>query len=441
MQAITQIPQTRHRASGVLLHLTSLPGAHEHGALGAAARRWIDLIADAGFTVWQILPVDPPGEDGSPYCARSAHAGHVGLIDLDDLQARGWIASDARPHEGETLESVRKRKLLEALIGFENRADEFQRAQFEDFLEQRRDWLGNDALFLALRAEHQGAPWWEWRADLRDRKQAALVHARERHHPVIEQFVFEQFLFTAMAVAARLRTRTRRAPVRRHPDLRRARQRGGMGASRVFPARRRRKAERRRRRAAGLLLRGRPDLGQPALRLGAPEAPMASRCGDARIRTQLERFDLLRIDHFRGLESYWEIPAAASTARDGAWRAAARRGAARAPARGAATAAARRRGSRRDHAGRGGPARSFRTAGHARAAVRIRRIRRERLPAAQPRAELHRVHGHARQRHDARLVFIARPCGARARRCLFPGRGTARGARSAPRSARWRGSP
>ena len=320
MHAITQIPQTRHRASGVLLHLTSLPGARERGALGGAARRWIDLIADAGFTLWQTLPVNPPGEDGSPYFSRSAHAGDVGLIDLDDLQLRGWITPDARAHEGETLDSVRRRKLLEALIGFENRANEFERAQFDDFLDTHRDWLGNDALFLALRAEHQGAPWWQWRADLRDRKEAALADARERHHPVIEQFVFEQFLFHLQWQSLRAYAHARgvrlfgdipiyvahdSVEVWAHRENFLLQADGMPGAVAGVP----------------------PDyFSQDGQKWGNPLYDWARLKADgfswwdARIRTQLERFDLLRIDHFRGLESYWEIPASASTAREGAWR-------------------------------------------------------------------------------------------------------------------------
>jgi 4-alpha-glucanotransferase len=316
--------QTRHpldrRRAGVLLHLTSLPGAREHGALGQAARRWIDLIADAGFTVWQTLPVGPPGEDGSPYFSRSVHAADVGLIDLEDLQARGWIEADSRPHPDEAPANLRKRKLLQALIGFENRASAAERAAYAQFLETHRAWLADDALFLALRAEHQGAPWWEWRPAARDRDRQALALARERHHAALEQFVFEQFLF-------HLQWRN----LREHAHQRGVRLFGDIpiyvahDSVEVWAHRENFQLD-----ARGLPLAtagvppdyfaadgqmwGNPLYDWPRMRANG------FAWWEARIRTQLERFDLLRIDHFRGLESYWEIPAGARTAREGRWR-------------------------------------------------------------------------------------------------------------------------
>lgn len=295
--------------------------------LGAAARRWIDLLADAGFTVWQTLPVGPPGEDGSPYFSRSVHAGDVGLIDLDDLEARGWItdphhaiAPGHAAHAGESAGGLRQRKLLEALIGFENRADAAQQESFGAFLETHRAWLSEDSLFLALRAEHQGAPWWQWQPPLRDRQPAALAQARERHRAVIEQFVFEQFLFHLQWQALRAYARTRgvrlfgdmpiyvahdSVEVWAHRENFRLDAQGRPVASAGVP----------------------PDYfsvdgqmwGNPLYDWAHMRATRFA-WWDARIRTQLERFDLLRIDHFRGLESYWEVPSQARTAREGCWR-------------------------------------------------------------------------------------------------------------------------
>jgi 4-alpha-glucanotransferase len=308
------------RRAGVLLHLTSLPDPQGRGVLGAAARRWIDLIADAGFTVWQILPVGPPGEDGSPYFSRSVHAGHIGLIDLGELETLGWISAEPREHPGESCANLRKRKLLEALIGFENRADAAQRAAFAQFVEAHRPWLAEDALFVGLRAEHQGAPWWQWQERLRNREPDALARARERHHAAIEQFVFEQFLFHLQWQALRAHARTR--GVRLFGDIPIyvahdsvevwAHRENFLLDAQGFP-----------RATAGVppdyfsaegQMWGNPLYDWPRMRRDRFS------WWDARIRTQLERFDLVRIDHFRGLESYWEIPAAARTAREGHWR-------------------------------------------------------------------------------------------------------------------------
>lgn len=316
--------QTRHlldrRRAGVLLHLTSLPDAERRGVLGDAARRWIDLLADAGFTVWQMLPVGPPGEDGSPYFSRSVHAGHVGLVDLDDLQSRGWIGAEHRPHAGESPDNLRKRKLLEALIGFENGASDVERAAYGEFVDAHRGWLNDDALFLALRAEHQGAPWWEWQPQFRDRDAEALAQARERHRAAIEQFVFEQFLFHAQWQVLHAHARTRGVRLFGDIPIYVAHDSVEVWAHRE-----------------NFLLDAR---GLPLASAGVPpdyfaadgqmwgnplyDWPRMRRSGfawwDARMRTQLERFDLLRIDHFRALESYWQIPAGARTAREGHWR-------------------------------------------------------------------------------------------------------------------------
>ena len=97
------------RSAGVLLHLTSIPGARVRGALGENARRCIDLLADAGFTVWQTLPVGPIDDSGSPYFSRSVHAGDVALIDLGELAAEGLVREEA-PHASEPAAHFRKRK-------------------------------------------------------------------------------------------------------------------------------------------------------------------------------------------------------------------------------------------------------------------------------------------------------------------------------------------
>lgn len=308
------------RRAGVLLHLTSLPHADVRGALGVAARRCLDLLADCGFSVWQMLPVGPAGEGGSPYFSRSVHAGSTQLIDLGDLEARGWIRPDAQLHAGETASGIRRRKLLEALIGFENSASPGDRTEYAAFIEDHRDWLLDDALFMALKAEHQGLPWWQWREDLRDRHVPALAAAGERHRAAIEQFVFEQFLFHLQWHALRREARERGVQLFGDIPIYVAHDSVEVWAHRE-----------------NFLLR--PD-GSPRAVAGVPpdyfsqdgqlwgnplyDWPRMRADGFswwvARMRTQLERFDLLRIDHFRGLESYWEVPAGARTARDGHWR-------------------------------------------------------------------------------------------------------------------------
>ncbi len=310
------------RRSGVLLHLTSLPAAHSRGALGEPARRFIDLLADSGFSVWQMLPVGPVDEDRSPYFSRSVHAGDPALIDLGELVAMGLIAAGA-PHPEEPPAHFRKRRLLEALIGFENHADASARADYDAFVEAHRAWLLDDGVFLALKAEHHGNPWWQWRAELRDREARALAAAHERHRAATEQFVFEQYLFH-----------------RQWRDMRAHAQRRGVRLFGDIPIYVAHDSVETWAHRENFQLDAR---GQPRAVAGVPPDYFSTdgqlwgnplydwktmqRAGFswwlARLATQFERFDLLRIDHFRGLESYWEIPAGATSARAGTWQPAA----------------------------------------------------------------------------------------------------------------------
>lgn len=310
------------RAAGVLLHLTSLPGAQTRGALGDSARRWIDLAADSGFTVWQMLPVGPVDDSGSPYYSLSVHAGNVALIDLGELAAAGLVREDA-PHAGEPPAHFRKRKLLEALIGFENRTEEPARADYAAFVDAHRSWLLDDGLFLALKAEHQGRPWWEWRSALRDREPGAIEQAHERHRAAVEQFVFEQYLFHRQWQAIRGRAHERGVQLLGDIPIYVAHDSVEVWAHR----------ENFQLDATGqpLAVAGVPPdyfsedgqlWGNPVYDWKRMQRDGFSWWG-TRLRTQLERFDRVRIDHFRGLESFWEIPAGSATARNGHWRKAA----------------------------------------------------------------------------------------------------------------------
>ncbi len=312
----------RERRSGVLLHLASLPGVERRGALGEPARRFIDLLADSGFSVWQMLPVGPVDDDRSPYFSRSVHAGDAALIDLGELAAAGLIR-DESPHPKEPPAHFRKRRLLEALIGFENQADRRARADYEAFVDAHRSWLLDDGVFVAVKAEHHGNPWWQWQPALRDREPRALAEAHERHRAAIEQFVFEQYLFHRQWQGFRARARERGVRLFGDIPIYVAHDSVETWAHR----------ENFRLDAAGrpLAIAGVPPdyFSADGQLWGTPLYDWQRMQGDdfswwiARLATQLERFDLLRIDHFRGLESYWEIPAGASTARVGQWQPAA----------------------------------------------------------------------------------------------------------------------
>jgi 4-alpha-glucanotransferase len=262
----------------VLLHLSCLGP----GALGAPARAFVDWLADAGFSVWQILPVGPPGADGSPYWVASDHAGDPALVDV---------------HEQPSPEGP----------------------EWEAFLRAQAHWLDDYALFAALQAAQGGAGWTQWPQPLRDREPAALREARERHAAAIHAVQVGQFAFHVQWRRLRAHAHARGVglfgdlPIYVAPDgadtwaCRDQFRLDGAGA----PVE-----------VAGVP----PDyFAADGQRWGNPLYDWDAMRADgfrhwrARVGSQLARFDLLRLDHFRGLAAHWAVPAWAPTAREGRW--------------------------------------------------------------------------------------------------------------------------
>ncbi len=275
------------RRAGVLLHPTCLlegEGEGRRGALGAAARRFIDWLAEAQFSIWQVLPLGPPGHGGSPYWTRSDFAGQAALIDRSELP-----------------DPVS------------------QRADYEAFRAASRDWLDDYVLFEALAERYQSA-WWDWPVEYRTRDTAALAAALAAWHRELEQRRLEQWQFDWQW--RRLRSYAAARGVALFGDL----------PIYVAPDS-----------VATWAQREQFQLdvdGRPAALAGVPpdyfaadgqlwgnplyDWEQAERDHFAFWRTRLaralQRFDLVRIDHFRGLAGYWAVPAGARTAREGSWR-------------------------------------------------------------------------------------------------------------------------
>jgi 4-alpha-glucanotransferase len=301
-----------HRQAGVLLHPTSLPGPGDHGDLGADAFRFIDFLAAAGIGVWQVLPLGPTHGDRSPYQCLSVHAGSPALISLQSLVDQGWLPGDAVPVD-------RDDALHLAHQGFIGHHDPGQHQEYQDFLAEQTDWLDDFALFIALRKAHQNQGWTQWPATLRDRDPAALGQAREELSDTVEQARFEQFLFHRQWHA--LRNHAAERKVRLFGDLP------------IFVAHD--SADVWSNRGQFLL----DEHGEATVVAGVPPdyfSATGQRWGNplydwdamaadgyawwrTRLRNQMAMFDLVRIDHFRGFEAYWEIPGHAETAIDGHW--------------------------------------------------------------------------------------------------------------------------
>jgi 4-alpha-glucanotransferase len=307
---------TRRRA-GILLHITSLPGPGEVGDLGSDAYRFVDFLASSGMSVWQILPIGPTIHDNSPYQSSSVYAGNPRLISLQLPLEKGWL--DAEPKsEGTLSDPVKSFNIKLAWEGFKEHADENDRDDYQRFVAEQKHWLEDYALFQALRQE-SGSCWWEWHATLRDREPQAIAEARAHFTEAIDVIRFEQFLFFSEWMNLKHYANERGVLL--------------FGDIPIFVAHD--SAEVWAHREIFDLL---PD-GHPRVIAGVPPdyfSETGQRWGNPlycwdrleaddfsfwidRLRTQSTLFDFLRIDHFRGFEAYWEIPAEEPTAVKGKW--------------------------------------------------------------------------------------------------------------------------
>ena len=316
---MTGIAPLARRRAGVLLHPTSLPGLYGNGDLGPHAYRFVDFLANCGFSVWQTLPLGPPHDDLSPYSAQSVHAGNPRLIALEPLLDAGWLTPDGGPGHGESGWAYRQRRLREARSGFA-RHNGSAREAYAVFQHHHADWLDDYALYQAIRAAQQQRAWFDWPADLRDRHPNALALARQQQAEVIAQCKFEQFLFFNQWTALKRYANARDILMFGDIPLFVGYDSADVWAQRaafLLDAAGRREV------VAGVP----PDYFSATGQLwGNPHYAWETMRADgfqwwkARIRTQLTQFDLLRIDHFRGLEAYWEVPASAETAVGGRWQ-------------------------------------------------------------------------------------------------------------------------
>jgi len=308
-----QSPLTQRRA-GVLLHPTSLPGKRDQGDLGAGARRFIDFLQAAGMTVWQMLPLGPTHADRSPYQCLSVHAGNRALVCLDDLIEHGWLDATAAgnlPFD-ECLQQARS--------GFERSAATADKTAYTGFRRTHdAGWLDDYSLYQAIRATQGAIPWYRWPAALRDRDPATLDGFSTAQAGLIEQICFEQYLFFRQWVALRDYAHQRGIFLFGDMPIYVAHDSADVWANReLFTIDGSGELEV----VAGVP----PDYfsetgqrwGNPLYRWDRINAQDYSWWLE-RFRTQLAMFDILRLDHFRGFEKYWEIPAAAETAVDGHW--------------------------------------------------------------------------------------------------------------------------
>ena len=303
------------RRAGVLLHVTSLPSDHGAGDLGPAAYAFVDFLVSAGCTVWQVLPLVPthPG-DGSPYNAVSAMAGNPDLISLDRLVDAGLL-------EDEQLAAVRAGEVpaAEARTRAATRFLELgDRAAFEEW-RGRHAWLEDYVRFVALRESLDLAPWPEWEPGLRDREPGALDAALAPLADRLDVLRVEQWLFFRQW--AELLAYAHEHGVLLFGDVPIF---VSHDSADVWSSRRMFALD-----AEGqpITVTGVPPdyFSAEGQRWNNPHYDWEAMAEDgytwwrSRVAGQRELFDLVRIDHFRGLEASWHIPAGAPTAVSGEW--------------------------------------------------------------------------------------------------------------------------
>jgi len=316
-----------YRASGVLLHVTSLPSRYGIGDVGPSAFAWVDRLAAAGQAWWQVLPLGPTGCGHSPYQALSSFAANPLVISPDQLKADGLLEPEhcddsSFPDDHIDFESVipfKERLLARAWQNFRSGAPAELRAAFEQFSAEKAALQAEPALFMALRAKFQGLPFQEWPQELARREPKALARARRELAESIDQFRFCQFIllrhWTALKEYANQRgvrllgdlpifVSPDSADVWADPKL-------FLLDEHLMP-----------RVVAGVP----PDYfsaqgqlwGNPIYDWQA-HREKGFRWWIGRLHARLDYLDAIRIDHFRGFEAAWHVPAGAPTAASGQW--------------------------------------------------------------------------------------------------------------------------
>ena len=318
----------RPRTSGILLHPTSLPGRFGIGELGPEAIRFADFLSAAGQRLWQVLPLGPTGYGDSPYQCFSAFAGNPLLVSLDVLEAEGLLRpadlaeTPSFPEPQVDFGAVidfKRSALGKAFARFRETAAPPERDAFQAFCLEQAAWLDDFAVFMAVKAAHGGVAWTEWDREIAARRPEALERWKRERADEIEATRFTQHLFFRQW-----------GELRRHCHARHIRI---MGDVPIFVAH------------DSADVWAHPELfqlddgGRPTVVAGVPPDYFSAtgqlwgnplyrwdemtrtgyRWWIDRFRATLSLVDLVRLDHFRGFEAYWEIPASAPTAATGQW--------------------------------------------------------------------------------------------------------------------------
>ncbi|MBA2670016.1 MAG: 4-alpha-glucanotransferase [Gemmatimonadetes bacterium] len=315
------------RSAGILLHPSSLPGPGI-GTIGGEALAFIDALAEAGQSAWQILPLVAVDEGGSPYSGLSAFATNPLLIDLRRLVSDGLLEEGDpvgyREQPGDRIDYPRVNEWKQELLGRAFRAFRSGAAQqmdgpFTEFCRTQAPWLDDFSLFMALRTRYHGGAWTSWDQPVRDRDPEALAQIREEMREEIEFHRFQQFLFERQWQVLSEHARRRGIAIIGDLPIFVAQDSADVWANReLFEL---------------------DVVGKPVAVSGVPPdyfSETGQRWGNPlyrwdvlldtdydwwarRFQRTLQAVDVVRIDHFRGFEAYWEVPGDQETALNGRW--------------------------------------------------------------------------------------------------------------------------
>lgn len=320
-------PRHYERKAGILLHPTSLPSKYGCGDFGKCAYDFVDFLAAAGQKIWQILPLNPVGYGYSPYQSPSAFAGNTVLIDIDDLVDKKWLMpAEARIADVsagsfvdfERVENFKTKAFQKAYRRFQQ--DDAVQPAFAAFCKKESYWLEDYALFQAGKRENRGKPWTAWSAPLKKRKGAALKDLSHRYAEHIGYVKFLQFVFAKQWQRLHGYARSKGVEILGDMPIFISHDSSDVWAHReLFDLEEDGTAKT----VAGVP----PDYFSATGQLwGNPHYNWQAMEKDGwdwwirRFRKLYENVDIIRIDHFRGFEAYWEVDGKAETAINGKWK-------------------------------------------------------------------------------------------------------------------------
>ncbi len=317
------------RSSGLLLHPTSLPSLHGIGDLGQAAYDFIEFLAAADQQIWQVLPLGPTGYGNSPYMCYSAIAGNPLLISLEALRDQDLLTDQdlaslpefpSHTVDFDRVVATKIPLLQKAAVNFQAQADSTALEAFDQFCHQAEGWLDDFALFMALKAANEGAAWNSWAANLAQRQPSAIAQQRQQLAAEIFALKFQQFEFFQQWSRLKAAANQKGIQIIGDIPIYVAHDSADVWANPQY-------------------FQLDPETYQPAFMAGVPPdyfSATGQLWGNpiyawdamdkdrfswwvARFRRLLDFVDVIRVDHFRGFQAYWQVPQGDETAENGEW--------------------------------------------------------------------------------------------------------------------------